>query len=288
MPDFDWCAEFAYLEGAFAPATMRSYYSDVQIYVQWCVDNGRTAFPAELATVCAFLEAQAQEFAPATVRRRVYSIRKIHRLLHLPEPTADEEINLVLRRVRRAKLSRPKQAKGLTRTYLDRFLAAQPETPWGWRNRAMLALGYECLTRRSELVALRTEDLLWLEDGTLRVMIRRGKADPFGQGRIGFTSSRSRELVEAWLFMARTRCRVPVLPNLSKQGCRATTQLHKCQTAGQGRCKRSWPRSLRRRRLLWPLLTSGRRAGPAARREGHCLNHAGGRVEVGERARPLP
>ena len=105
----------------------------------------------------------------------------------------------MLRRIRRTKLSRPKQAKGLTRAYLNRFLAAQPETPWGWRNRAMLALGYECLTRRSELVALRSEDLLWREDGTLRVMIRRGKADPFGHGRIAFTSVRTRELVEAWL-----------------------------------------------------------------------------------------
>ncbi len=195
----DWRAEFAHLEGAYAPATMRSYYSDVDIYVQWCAEAGRVAFPAEIAVLCAFLQAQAQEFAPATVRRRVYSIRKIHRLLHLPDPTGHEEVTLTLRRIRRAKLSRPKQAKGLTRPYLDRFLAAQPETPWGWRNRAMLALGYECLTRRSELVALRSEDLLWREDGTLRVIIRRSKADPYGQGRLASTSSRSRELVEAWL-----------------------------------------------------------------------------------------
>ncbi|WP_334062892.1 tyrosine-type recombinase/integrase [Limimaricola cinnabarinus] len=195
----DWRAEFARLEGAYAPATMRSYYSDVEIFVQWCKEEGVTAFPADVATVCAFLEAQSPGFAPSTVRRRVYAIRKAHRLLRLPDPTWDEEINLSLRRVRRAKLCRPKQAKGLTRAYLDRFLAAQPDTPWGLRNRAMLSLGYECLTRRSELVALRSEDLLWRDDGTLRVMIRRSKADPFGQGRIAFTSSRSRDLVDAWL-----------------------------------------------------------------------------------------
>jgi site-specific recombinase XerD len=187
------------LAGAYAPATMRSYYSDVEIFVQWCKEEGLTAFPAEVRTVCAFLEAEAPAFAPSTVRRRIYSIRKVHRLLQLPDPTGDEEINLALRRVRRAKLNRPKQAKGLTRSHLDRFIAAQPDSPLGLRNRAMLSLGYECLTRRSELVALRSDDLLWREDGTLRVMIRRSKADPFGQGRIAFTSSRSRELVDAWL-----------------------------------------------------------------------------------------
>lgn len=195
----DWRTAFTRLEGAYAPATMRPYYSDVEIFVQWCEVEGLAALPAEAATVCAFLEAQIPKFAAATVRRRLHSIRKVHRLLQLPDPTGDEEINLALRRVRRAKLNRPKQAKGLTRSHLDRFIAAQPESPLGLRNRAMLSLGYDCLTRRSELVALRSDDLLWSDDGTLRVLIRRSKADPFGQGRIAFTSSRSRELVDAWL-----------------------------------------------------------------------------------------
>jgi hypothetical protein len=39
---------------------------------------------------------------------------------------------------------------------------------------------YELLTRRSELVALTTNDLETLDDGTMRVIIRRSKADPFG------------------------------------------------------------------------------------------------------------
>ena len=47
--------------------------------------------------------------------------------------------------------------------------------------------GYELLTRRSELVALTSNDLEILDDGTMRVIIRRSKADPFGQGRIAFT-----------------------------------------------------------------------------------------------------
>ena len=46
--------------------------------------------------------------APSTVRRRLYAIRKVHRLLRLPDPTYDEDINLSLRRVRRKKAIRPK------------------------------------------------------------------------------------------------------------------------------------------------------------------------------------
>ncbi|MEP1201228.1 tyrosine-type recombinase/integrase [Tateyamaria sp.] len=195
----NWQAEFKRLEGAYAPATMRSYYSDVSIFVNWCEKQGISAFPATVATVCGFLEEQASERAPSTIRRRLYAIRIAHRLLRLSDPTYDEDINLTFRRIRRSKHARPKQAKGLTRKYLDMFLEVQPDDPWGLRNRAMLALGYELLTRRSELVALKKSDLEFLSDCTMRVIIRRSKADPFGHGRIAFTSAKTTQLVSEWL-----------------------------------------------------------------------------------------
>ena len=196
---FDWRAEFKRLEGAYAPSTMRSYYSDVEIFVRWCEEQGIAPFPASVTSVCRFLEDQAPDRAPSTVRRRLYAIRKAHRLLRLADPTYDEDINLTFRRIRRAKHTRPKQATGLTRKYLDQFLAVQPDGPWGLRNRAMLSLGYELLSRRSELVALTTDDLEFLSDGTMRVIIRRSKADPFGQGRIAFTSRETTAAVRDWL-----------------------------------------------------------------------------------------
>jgi integrase/recombinase XerD len=196
---YNWRREFKRLEGAYAPSTMRSYYADIEIFVNWCNDQNLPPFPASVETVCRFLEEQAPDRAPSTVRRRLYAIRKVHRLLRLDDPTYDEDINLTFRRIRRAKRTRPKQAKGMTRPYLNRFLAVQPDNPWGLRNRAMLLLGYELLTRRSELVALTTNDLESLADGTMRVIIRRSKADPFGQGRVAFTSKSTADAVKEWL-----------------------------------------------------------------------------------------
>jgi integrase/recombinase XerD len=173
--------------------------TDVRLFIEWCEKHAQQALPADVETVCAFLEDQAELLCPSSVRRRLYAIRKVHRLLRMPDPTWDEDITITLRRVRRAKLNRPKQAKGMTRDYLELCLAAQPDNPWGLRNRAMISLGYDLLTRRSELVALRSGDIELRDDGTLRAIIRRGKADPFGMGRIGFTSKRSAELVGEWL-----------------------------------------------------------------------------------------
>ena len=194
----DWRSEFNRLEGAYAPQTIAAYFTDLRAYEAWCAQRDVAPLPASCEQVCAFLEDQARSMTTGTVQRRLYAIRKAHRLLRLPDPTTDEEINLTLRRVRRQNHVRPRQAKGLTRDYLVRFLETEPDTPTGKRNRAMISLGYDLLTRRSELVALRDADVEPCGDGTYRFLIRRSKADPFGAGRTAFCSRRTAGLLEDW------------------------------------------------------------------------------------------
>ena len=194
----DWRAEFNRLEGAYAPSTIRPYHADIGAYERWCAKSGVAMFPATPEQVCAFLEENARRATASTVRRRLYAIRKAHRLLNLPDPTHDEEINLTLRRIRRLKHIRPTQAKGMTEAYLLDFIATEPDTPTGLRNRAMMSLGYDLLTRRSELVALQDADVAPSASGTYRFLIRRSKSDPFGAGRIAFCSPRTAKLLDAW------------------------------------------------------------------------------------------
>jgi site-specific recombinase XerD len=219
---------------------MRSYRADVEAFEKWCSEKGiAEPFPAQVEAVCHFLEEQGAAKAPATVQRRLYAIRKVHSLLKLPDPTDDEEINLAMRRVRRARAIRPRQAKGLTRKYLDQFLDSEPDTPWGLRNRAMLALGYELLTRRSELIALRNEDLTDRDDGTLRVLIRRSKADQFGAGRIAFTSVRTAELLQEWLTFRGPEIEwlfCPIYQGKVIDRCLETTTIRRVIKEAAGRC----------------------------------------------------
>ena len=91
--ELDWRLEFKRLEGAYAPSTMRSYSTDVEAFETWCQENHCTPFPASVENVCRFLQDQGRTKAPSTVRRRLYALRKVHRLLRLEDPTYDEEIN---------------------------------------------------------------------------------------------------------------------------------------------------------------------------------------------------
>jgi len=48
-------------------------------------------------------------------------------------------------------------------------------------------------------VALRTDDIEFRADGTLQVLVRRSKADPFGQGRLAFSSRKTASRIADWL-----------------------------------------------------------------------------------------
>ena len=195
-----WTAQIERLNGAYAPATIKSYYTDMRTLVDWCVRHDLNWNALSPQDICDFLEHEAKRgMCHGTTLRRVYSARRVFTLAGMSDPTDDPDVELCLRRIARARPTRPKQARGLSLAALRKLLDVQPGTPWGLRNRALLSLGYDLLARRSEITALRSEDVSWRRDGTLEVILRRSKTDQSGRGRIAFTSSRSAELLSDWL-----------------------------------------------------------------------------------------
>src|SRR3954454_5993618 len=104
-----------------------------------------------------------------------------------------------MRRALRSKLQRPRQALGITQHLRDRLIRACPDTLMGKRNRAMIAIGYDTLCRRAELVGLRVEDLSVTARGRgATILIRRAKNDPFGSGKWGYVSENTCKLLADW------------------------------------------------------------------------------------------
>jgi integrase len=199
----DWRQTIDRLEGAYAESTLRAYRADFACFYDWCVATSREPLPASPETVAAFIDQDAVKSSPATLRRRLAGIRKVHRLLRLQSPVDDEDVAIAMRRALRTKPRRQKQALGLTRALRDQFIAACPDTRQGKRDRALIAVGYDTLCRRSELVSLRREDLSPLENGAMSILVRRAKNDPFGDGRFGFITPRTARLLIDWLDAAK-------------------------------------------------------------------------------------
>lgn len=198
MSTLDWRAAIERLDGAYSEHTLRSYRSDFTIFERWCLGNDHAPLPATPQVVADFIAADAVRSASSTLKRRLAAIRKVHRLFRLPCPVDDEEVAIALRRAMRAKRRRPRQALGLTAALRDQLIAACPDTLIGRRDRAMIAIGYDTLCRRSELVCLRLEDLTRLSDGGAKILVRRAKNDQFGDGRWGYLSAVALAHLDEW------------------------------------------------------------------------------------------
>ena len=195
----DWISVLSKLEGAYAEGTLRAYRADIQAFVSWCETNKQRPFPASPKIIADFITYESTRLASSTIKRRLAAIGKIHRLLRLENPIADEDVKLALRRVLRNKQSRPHQALGLTSLLRNRLLEACPDNLRGKRNKAMFTIGYDTLARRSELSALCYEDLTISQNDTSRILIRRSKNDPFGNGRVALLSNKTTKILCEWL-----------------------------------------------------------------------------------------
>ena len=63
----------------------------------------------------------------------------------------------------------------------------------------MLCVAYETLARRAELVALKLKDIDFHPDGAGQALIRRGKTDAEGQGRVAYLSRETCRWLKIWL-----------------------------------------------------------------------------------------
>ena len=93
------------------------------------------------------------------------------------------------------------------------------------RDVAVLLVARDLLARRSELVALRVEDVTAAEDGGATVSIRRSKTDQAGEGATAYLGSEAAAALRAWLDAAGL-VRGPVFRAVSAHGRVRETALH--------------------------------------------------------------
>ena len=196
---------------------MRALKADLERFAAWCAGRGLRPLPARAATVVAYIEAMASERAPATVRRYVSSIAAVHKAAGERSPLDRVTVRRALQRMRRRKGCRQRQVEGLTWTLRRRLIDAGGERMIDMRNRAILAVAYDAMLRRSELVALQVVDVTMDRGGSASLLVRRAKTDPEGGGAVLYLHRDSVRLLKEWLNASGIACG-PLFRSVRKDG----------------------------------------------------------------------
>jgi integrase len=190
----------AMADGAYSSNTLRAQKADGAIFQAFCESRGELHLPANPKTISAFIEDRVKVGKkPATIKRYVATIARVHVAAGLLNPCSSEAVRLGLKKMGRETLARQDQAHPLGWRDIKGFIESAGEGLRADRERAMLCVAYETLARRGELVALQVRDVDFHPDGTGQALIRRGKTDAEGRGRTGYLSRESIKWLKVWL-----------------------------------------------------------------------------------------
>jgi integrase len=190
----------ALAEGAYSPNTLRAQKADGAIFQAFCEARGEAYLPADPKTIRAFIEDRVEGGKkPATVKRYVATIARVHIAAGLLNPCSSEVVRLGLKKMGRETSARQDQAYPLGWKDIKEFIDSAGEGLRSDRERAMLCVAYETLARRGELVALELRDIDFHPNGTGHALVRRGKTDAGGQGRVAYLSRKTVKWLKIWL-----------------------------------------------------------------------------------------
>ncbi len=190
----------AMAEGAYSANTLRAQKADGAIFQAFCESRGESYLPADPKTIRAFIATQVNAGKkPATVKRYVATVARVHIAAGLLNPCSSEAVRLGLKKMGRETSARQDQAHPLGWKEIKEFIDSAGEGLRADRERAMLCVAYETLCRRGELVALEIKDIDFHPDGTGQALIRRGKTDAEGQGRVAYLSRETVKWLRVWL-----------------------------------------------------------------------------------------
>lgn len=178
-----------YHEKALSENTRRAYERGWEDFAEFCNRHGFPLMPSTEQAVVLFLTERASRLSPSTLNQRLSALQHVHDQRDEESPTRSKAVRNVMRGIRREEDHAPRQAKPLlsedVKAMVDTLRCdseARPKQLRALRNRALILMGFAGAFRRSELAALRREDVEERPDGLL-VTIPESKTDQEGTGQ---------------------------------------------------------------------------------------------------------
>ncbi len=169
-----------YLHAATSENTRKAYQQDIRHFMVW---GG--LLPTTPEIILQYLQHYAEKLNPQTLKRRIIAIRHWHTYQGFNDPTSHPLIIKMLSGISRLHGTPPTKAPTLSVEQLIKianYLSAQGSLA-AYRDNALLQIGFFGAFRRSELAALKWEDINFVAEG-LVILIPRSKTDQEGKGLI--------------------------------------------------------------------------------------------------------
>lgn len=189
-----------YAKNSRSKSTVKSYSSDWRDFDSWCLVRGLTAMPADPHSVACYLADRASQsfidpkgnqqlpLKTSTLARRLSAISQAHQVAGIDFNRRHPAIQETWKGIRNTHGTAQKGKEPILIEDLRRMVESiqtskgDKEILMGFRDKALLLLGFAGAFRRSELVALKIEDLKLVRDGYI-VRLKRSKTDQQAEGR---------------------------------------------------------------------------------------------------------
>ena len=174
------------LKNSKAHNTLRAYQADFRDYAEFCLKNGFNSIPSEPKIIALYLTHLSAFSKFSTLKRRLASIKVVHRLkghyIDTKHPIISENLMGIKRKMGIKQTSKKPILINDLKLIIDVINQDKNEFK-KFQNKALILIGFAGGFRRSELVSIELEDIDFVNEG-VKIIVKRSKTDQTGLGMI--------------------------------------------------------------------------------------------------------
>ena len=172
------------LENSKAHNTLRAYQADFNDFTNFCNTNGFSSLPTDPKIVALYLTHLSSFSKFSTLKRRLASIKVIHKLkghyIDTKHPVISENLMGIKRKLGVKQLSKKPILISDLKLIVQAIIDDKNEYK-KIQNKALILIGFAGGFRRSELVSIEREDIDFVNEG-VKINLRKSKTDQTGIG----------------------------------------------------------------------------------------------------------
>ena len=172
------------LKRSKAQNTLRAYQADYKDFKLFCIKNGLVALPTEPKILSIYLTHLSSFCKFSTLKRRLASIKVIHKIkghyLDTKHPIITENL-LGIKRIHGVKQKSKKPLLINDLKIIINQINEEKNEIKKLKNKSLILIGFAGGFRRSELVSIEYDDVDFVPEG-VKIFIKRSKTDQTGQG----------------------------------------------------------------------------------------------------------